>query len=309
MIVYAKSQARKCPLRQKELLGDVIDDPLRPVVGRRPETAGRSAEVNARINGINLAYSDQGRGMPLVFLHAFPFNRTMWEPQLNALSSRFRVVTVDLRGHGESDAPLWRYTLDLFADDVRGLLDHLSIQQAVLIGLSMGGYLIFSFYRRFADRVKGLVLADTRAEPDSPEQTAWRFRLAQRAYQEGAGAVAAEMLPKLLAPTSYQTNPSLFQKVRAIMVGSQISGIVGDLMAIAERSDAVPLLSTITCPTLVLAGEMDALTTPADNQRIADGISGARFTIIPSAGHLSNLEQPEVFSEAVRTFLETVVKN
>ena len=309
MIVYAKRHARNYPPRQKEFLGDVIDDPLRPVVGRRPETAGRSAEVNAQINGINLAYSDQGRGMPLVFLHAFPFNRTMWEPQLTALSSRFRVVTVDLRGHGESDAPLWRYTLDLFADDVSGLLDHLSIQQAVLIGLSMGGYLIFSFYRRYADRVKGLVLADTRAEPDSPEQTAWRFRLAQRVYQEGAGAVAAEMLPKLLAPTSYQTNPALVQKVRAIMVDSQISGIVGDLMAISERSDAVPLLSTITCPTLVLVGEMDALTTPAENKRIADGISGARFQIIPSAGHLSNLEQPEVFSEAVRSFLETIVKN
>jgi len=309
MIVYAKRHARKYPPRQKEFLGDVIDDPLRPVVGRRPETAARSAEVNAQINGINLAYSDQGRGLPLVFLHAFPFNRTMWEPQLTALSSRFRVVTVDLRGHGESDAPLWRYTLDLFADDVSGLLDHLSIQQAVLIGLSMGGYLIFSFYRRYADRVKGLVLADTRAEPDSPEQTAWRIRLAQRVYQEGAGAVAAEMLPKLLAPTSYQTNPALVQKVRAIMVDSRISGIVGDLMAISERSDAVPLLSTITCPTLVLVGEMDALTTPAENKRIADGISGARFQIIPSAGHLSNLEQPEVFSEAVRSFLETIVKN
>ncbi len=260
--------------------------------------------MNAQINGINLAYSDQGRGMPLVCLHAFPFNRTMWEPQLKALSNRFRVITVDLRGHGESDAPLWRYTMDLFADDVRGLLDHLSIQQAVLIGLSMGGYLIFSFYRSYADRVKGLVFADTRAEPDSPEQTAWRFRLAQRVYKEGSGAVVEEMLPKLLAPTSYQTKPALVQQARAIMTGSQISCIVGDLMAIAERPDSTPLLNTITRPCLVLVGEMDALTSPVENKRIADGIPGALFQIIPSAGHLSNLEQPEAFNEAVRSFVE-----
>lgn len=263
--------------------------------------------MNAQVNGISLAYSDLGQGMPLVFLHAFPFNRTMWEPQLKALSRQFRVITVDLRGHGESDAPLWRYTMDQFADDVKGLLDHLSIQQAVLVGLSMGGYVMFAFYRRHRDRVKGLVFADTRAEPDSPEQTAWRFRLAQRVYKEGIEAVVQEMLPKLLAPTSYQMKPALVQQVSAIMAGSQVSGIVGDLMAIAERHDSVPLLNTITCSTLVLVGEMDILTSPVENKRIADGISGARLQIVPSAGHLSNLEQPEIFNEAVRSFGETML--
>jgi 3-oxoadipate enol-lactonase len=265
--------------------------------------------MNAQIGGINLAYSDQGQGIPLVFLHAFPFNRSMWEPQLKALSNRFRVISVDLRGHGESDAPLWRYTMDQFADDVKGLLDHLAIQQAVLVGLSMGGYVMFALYRKHRERVRGLVFADTRAEPDSPEQTAWRFRLAQRAYKEGAGTVVEEMLPKLLAPTSYQTKRALVEQVRAIMTSSQISGIVGDLIAIAERPDSTALLNEISCPTLVLVGEMDALTSPAENKRIADGIPGARFQIIPSAGHLSNLEQPEIFNEALRSFGETILKN
>src|SRR6059036_2516131 len=239
--------------------------------------------MNAQVNGINLAYSDQGQGMPLVFLHAFPFNRSMWEPQRKALSNRFRVISVDLRGHGESDAPLWHYNMDQFADDIKGLLDHLAIQQAVLVGLSMGGYVMFALYRKHRKRVKGLVFADTRAEPDSPEQTAWRFRLAQRVYKDGAGAVVEEMLPKLLAQTSYQTKRELVEQVRAIMTGSQISGIVGDLMAIAKRPDSTRLLKEITCPTLVLVGAMDALTSPAENQRIADGIPGARFQIIPSA--------------------------
>src|SRR5213594_4272667 len=161
--------------------------------------------MNARINGINMAYTDDGRGMPIVFVHAFPFGKVMWESQVKGLSEQFRVITVDLRGHGESDAPIWRYTIDQFADDVKGLLDHLAIKQAVLVGLSMGGYVMLALYRKHQDRVKGMVFANTRAEPDSPEQTAWRFRLAQRVYKEGAGAVVEELLPKLLAPMSYQS--------------------------------------------------------------------------------------------------------
>lgn len=262
--------------------------------------------MNARINGINLAYTDQGSGLSLVFLHAFPFNRRMWQPQVQALSDRFRAIAVDLRGHGESDAPLWHYSLDLFAEDVHALLDHLSVQRVVLIGLSMGGYLSFAFYRKYPDRVKALVLADTRAEPDKPDTLAWRFALAQRVYKEGAQAVVDEMLPKLLSSVAYQTKPELVEQVRALIMSSPMSGIVGDLMAIAERPDSVPILKHITCPTLVLVGDSDVLTTPAENKLIADVIPGARFQIIPSAGHMSNLEQPEAFNRAVRGFLSSL---
>lgn len=259
--------------------------------------------MNVRINGINLAYTDRGEGLPVVFLHAFPFNRRMWEPQVQALSDRYRIIAVDLRGHGESDAPLWRYTLELFADDVTGLLDHLGIQQAVLAGLSMGGYLSFAFYRKYRERVKALVLADTRADADKPEMITWRFNLAQKVYQEGAKAVADEMGPKLLSP---KAKPAVVEQVRAIILSTQMSGIVGDLMAIAERPDSTPLLAQITCPTLVLVGQHDVLTTPEENKRIADGIKNARFEVIPEAGHMSNLEQPEAFNRAVAMFLEGI---
>ncbi|MEK7336176.1 MAG: alpha/beta fold hydrolase, partial [Nitrospirota bacterium] len=120
--------------------------------------------MQAKINDMTLAYSDSGSGQPIVFLHAFPLNRTMWAEQEAALSSHHRVITIDLRGHGESDAPLWHYSLDQAADDVRALLDHLSIRQALFVGLSMGGYILLAFYRKYADRVKGMVLADTRAQ-------------------------------------------------------------------------------------------------------------------------------------------------
>ncbi len=262
--------------------------------------------MKANINGVELAYTDQGKGTPIVFVHGFPLNRSMWEPQVRSLSGQFRVITVDLRGHGESDAPLWLYTMDQFADDVKGLLDHLSIQQAVLAGFSMGGYVVFAFYRKYAARVKGLVLADTRPQPDSAEGRAGRFKTAQTAHKDGAGAIADIMLPKLLSPASVQGKPDLVQKVRAMMTGAPVTGIAGDLMAMAERPDSVPLLKEITCPALVIVGELDGLTPPADAKLMADTIKGARIQTIPAAAHLSNLEQPEAFTNAVKSFLETI---
>lgn len=258
--------------------------------------------VQAQINGITLAFNDQGAGLPLVFLHAFPLNRTMWADQETSLSSQFRVITIDLRGHGESDAPLWRYTLDQAADDVIGLLDHLSIQQAVFIGLSMGGYILFALYRKYAERVKGLVLADTRAQADTAEGKAARFQMAQTAYRDGPSAVADIMVPKLLSPATIQTKPELVRRVRRMIEGNQISGIAGDLMAMAERPDSIPLLKQITCPTQIIAGEEDIPTPPADAKLMADEIPDTRLAVIPAAAHLSNLEQPASFSEIVRAF-------
>ncbi len=260
--------------------------------------------MQAQVNGITLAYSDRGAGLPIVFLHAFPLNRTMWAPQEEVLVSRFRVITVDLRGHGESAAPLWRYTIEQFADDVASLLDHLSIQKTVLVGLSMGGYVSFAFGRKYPDRIKALVLADTRAQADSEEGRKGRFNMAQIAYMKGASAIAEIMLPKLLGTTSLQTKPHLVQQVRTIIERNQISGIAGDLMAMAERPDSVPILPTIACPTLVLVGEEDTTTPLAESRLMADRIPGARLEIIPRAGHLSNLEQPERFNRAVVTFLD-----
>lgn len=261
--------------------------------------------MKATINGIQLAYDDEGQGTPLVFLHAFPMNRRMWAPQVSVLASRYRVIAVDLRGHGESDAPLRRYSLDLFAEDLRALLDHLAVQQAVLIGLSMGGYLLFAFHRKYPERIKALVFADTRAEADKPEQVTWRFQLAQRAYHGGASVVADEMLPKLLAPGS-QATPDVMERVRTIIHSTPVTGIAGDLMAIAERPDSTGRLARIHCPTLVIVGQQDGLTTPDDNRRIAEGIAGARLAVIPAAGHLSSLEQPEAFNRALMAFLEEV---
>jgi len=264
--------------------------------------------MKTQINGITIAYSDRGTGLPIIFLHAFPLNRTMWATQEHALSSQFRIITIDLRGHGESDAPLWRYTLEQSADDVNALLDQLAIQQALFVGLSMGGYVLFAFYRKYARRVKGLVLADTRAQADTAEGKEGRFQMAQTAYKKGPSAIADIMIPKLLSPTTIQTRPEIVQHVRAVIEGNQISGIAGDLMAMAERPDSIPLLKQIICPTQIIVGELDQATPPSDAKLMADHIPRARLAVIPNAAHLANLEQPGAFNQIVAAFASEVEK-
>lgn len=264
--------------------------------------------VKAQINGITLAFNDQGTGLPIIFLHAFPLNRTMWAKQEEALSSQFRIITIDLRGHGESDAPLWHYSLDQAADDVRGLLDYLSIRQAVFVGLSMGGYILFAFHRKYAGYAKGLVLADTRAQADTDEGKQARFEMAQIAYKQGARAIADMMIPKLLSPATIRTRPELVQRVRTMIEGNQISGIAGDLMAMAQRPDSIPLLKRISCPAQIIVGELDLPTPPSDAKLMTDNIPNAHLAIIPEAAHLSNLEQPRLFNETVRAFVENVTR-
>ena len=259
--------------------------------------------MKAQINGLDFAYTDQGKGTPILFIHGYPLNKSMWDPQAKDISGTFRVITVDLRGHGESSAPLWFSTMEMFADDLRALLDHLSIKKAVIAGFSMGGYVAFAFYRKYRDRVQGLVLADTRPQADSPEGKQGRFKTAQTAQKDGASAIAEAMLPKLLTPKTIETRSELVQKARQIMIGSPVNGIAADLMAMAERPDSLALLSEIQCPTLIIVGEQDGLTSPADAKLMAEKIKGATLEVIPNAAHLSNLEQPEAFNRAVRKFL------
>lgn len=262
--------------------------------------------MKVQLNHVEIAYTDQGSGTPVLFIHGYPLSKAMWEPQVKALSANCRVITVDLRGHGESDAPLWLYTMDFFADDILALLDHLSIDQVVLVGFSMGGYIAFAFYRKYKNRVKALILADTRPQADSPEGKLNRFKSAQTAYKEGAGPIAEAMIPKLLTPQTLQGRTEIVQAVRRMITSTPVPGIVGDLMAMAERPDSVPLLSEIRCPTLIIVGEQDGLTPPADAKLMAEKIKNAKLEVIPGAGHLSNLEQPDSFNKAVQKFLASL---
>ena len=262
--------------------------------------------MDAQMNDIRLEYSDHGTGTPIVLLHAFPLNRAMWVPQIDPFAARFRTIAVDLRGHGGSPLSQVPYTLEDLATDVKNLLDRLTIQQATFIGLSMGGYVLMAFYRLYPERVKALVLADTRAQADTPEGRAGRLEMIRTAEIQGASAIAEIMIPRLLSDRSIQINSELVENVRTMIMRNPVETIVADLRAMAERPDSVPLLETIARPTLVLVGDLDRGTPPSDARFMADRIPDARLAILRNAAHLSNLEQPEAFNEAVLSFVKGV---
>ena len=262
--------------------------------------------MKATINDVEIAYTDEGSGTPVVFIHGYPLNRSMWQEQVAALSDQFRCISIDLRGHGESQAFFWLTTVDVYAAEVTGLLDHLNIDQAVICGFSMGGYVAFALYRNHRSRIRGLILADTRAQADSPDGKRARFQAALIAQTEGPAAIADALLTRLLSPKSIAERSDLTQRVRRMIETAPVAGIAGDLMALSERPDSVDLLPTISVPTLVLVGEQDALTPPADSQLMAERIPGAQLKTIPDAAHMASLEQPETWNQAVADFLKTL---
>jgi pimeloyl-ACP methyl ester carboxylesterase len=190
---------------------------------------------------------------------------------------------------------------------VKGVLAHLGVEKALFVGLSMGGYLEFALYRLYPEIMLGMVLADTRAEADKPELIQWRFSLAQRTAAKGPAAVIEEMLPKLLAPQRYHRDSGLVAQVKSMLSAAPVAGIIGALTAIAERPDSTDLLQAITIPALVIVGADDVLTPKTDAERIAKGIGEAELVVIPDAGHLSNLEQPDQFTAAVERFADSVL--
>ena len=261
----------------------------------------------ATVNGFRMAYRERGRGREtaLLLIHGFPLDSRLWDAQLAGLSSCARVIAPDLRGSGKSDVPPGPYSVDQYADDVVGLLDNLGIRRAVVAGLSMGGYIAFALWRRHPELVRALVLADTRAEPDSPQGRANRDASAARVQEIGVAAFAAEMLPRIVAPGSVE-DPRIRARALRMMAAQPVRGIVSALGALRDRPDNRDLLPGITVPTLVIVGREDGLTTPQDARAMAGAIPGARLVEVPRAGHLSPLENPRAVNAALREFLREV---
>ena len=256
-------------------------------------------------NALAVAYTDRGIGVPVIFLHAFPLNRTMWMGQIETLldEQRFRLVAPDWPGFGESKLTNAVSTMDEFAANLAALTDALGMQRVILCGLSMGGYVAFAFLRAYRQRVAGLILADTKPTADDEAGKANRENVAQLAESQGSDAIADSQIPKLLSDYTRQHHPDVESRVRQMIASATPRGIAAAARGMALRSDATDLLPTITFPTLVLTGEQDALTPPEVARTYAEHIPNAQFIVIPRAGHLSNLEQPEAFLAQIRSFL------
>lgn len=255
-----------------------------------------------------LAHADVGRGLPVVLLHAFPLNRTMWEPQIAALFGECRCIAPDLRGFGDSPRS-GPYSMDRYADDVVALLDALQIDRAVVGGLSMGGYIALALWRRHRNRIRALVLADTRSGADNDEGKQKRGELIALAQSEGSAAVADRQVTGLLGKSTREKQPELVDRIRSIMAGESPDGIVGALEAMRNRTDSTPLLAGIDVPTLIVVGDEDVLTPPKEARVMHAAIRGSRLEVIPGAGHLSNLERPAAFNAALSDFVGSLLYN
>jgi len=260
----------------------------------------------ARVREIELAYDASGNGSPLVLLHGFPFNRTLWREQVEAFRGHYRCICVDLRGHGETTATGDIATMEEMAADVAALLDELQIERVALGGLSMGGYVALAFYRSFPERVRSLILADTRPQADTDEARRSREETATRVLREGMTIIADAMLPKLLAPSTYAERPDIVARVRAMILNTNPWGAVAALRGMAARRDQTELLHKIQCPTLIMVGSLDAITPPGDAEALHREIRGSHLAVIEGAGHVSNLERPEQFNRALANFLDAL---
>jgi pimeloyl-ACP methyl ester carboxylesterase len=263
--------------------------------------------MHVQVNNIRIAYDEQGSGRPVLFVHGYPLNRRIWQPQVEGLAGEARALALDLRGHGESEIAPGPYGMDLLADDCAAFLDATGVSQPVaLCGLSMGGYVAMAFSRRHAGRLAGLVLTATRAGPDTPEAKANRQKAAELAREEGPLAIAESMLPKMLSPKTYDRKPDLVEAVRKIMISTPVEAIRGDLLGMMERPDSLPGLGQLRVPTLILHGADDQIIPVSEAEAMQAAIQGAGLQVIPNAGHLLNLEQPEMFTHALRSFLQSI---
>lgn len=255
------------------------------------------------VNGVQLAVEQRGAGAgpPVLFIHGFPLDRTIWSHQLDGLTG-FHRIAPDLRGMGRSDAPDLGYSMSTYAEDLAGILDAIGAARVVLCGISLGGYIAFEFLRRWRERVRGLILMDTRPEPDSVEGRRSREVLIAKVREQGAIAAAEAMLPRFFTS---QVSPEIIERVRTMILNTPVAGLVGALSAMRERPDSTPLLSTLTgVPTLVIVGAEDMITPPPIAQAMATGIPGARLMEIPGAGHLPCVEQPVPTTRAILKFLQ-----
>jgi pimeloyl-ACP methyl ester carboxylesterase len=259
-----------------------------------------------RIGSVTLAVEDVGEGAPLLLVHGFPLSRRMWAPQCGALHGAWRCLAPDLRGFGESGATP-PFSVDQWADDLAAMLDEVGAREpVVLCGLSMGGYVAFAFWRRHRERVRALVLADTRPDADTPEGIERRRRTIAVARERGSASVATLLEGGMLGATTRERRPEIAALVRAMIAATPVEGIVGASEAMIARPDSTDLLGTIDVPTLVVVGEEDTISPPDVARAMHAAIPTSRLEVIPGAGHLTTLERPAAFNCVLGDWLDSL---
>jgi 3-oxoadipate enol-lactonase len=254
-----------------------------------------------------LSYEVVGDGPDVVLLHPFPLNHHFWDSLTPQLSTRYRLIIPDLRAHGDSELGVGPVTMQKLADDLRRLCRQERISKAFFAGVSIGGYLLFEFWRRHHDQVGALVLANTRPGAETSEGRANRLQLADRVRHEGTGRFIEDMLSKLLSQTTRQNRPDIVDTARRMMQSMSAEDIAGVQRGMAERPDSVATLATINVPALLVAGDEDSI--PLNEfELMRQKISDSRLQIISQAGHYAVLEKPAEFGVLLRTFFDGLLR-
>ncbi len=251
-----------------------------------------------------LNYEDSGSGLPVVLIHGFPLNRSMWQPQVKVLADAgCRVICPDLPGFGQSPVLEGDASMDRYADAVMSLLDELGIEQAVIGGMSMGGYVLLNLVARYPQRLLGAMYLVTRAAADDPAGKEKRSMLAKEVAAGDAAIVPDSFAQVLFAPHTAEEKPGLVKAVRQMMESASAGGVVGGLLAMRDRDDFVDRLPGLDVPALVVGAELDAAVPIEHARLLAQGLPDAQLEIIAGAGHMVNLERPEEFNQAIKKFI------
>ena len=254
------------------------------------------------INGIHIFFEDFGDGIPMILIHGFPLDHSIWEDVVFRIEGHVRLIVPDLRGHGQSDAPDEVYEMDRMAADIAHLMDHLEIDRAILVGHSMGGYISLAFRKAYPDRVLGLGFAASQAAADSPERKAGRYQTIQEIQQNGVAAIADSMANRLT------TKPDLVPVLRNIILAAKPAGVCGALRGLADRPDYSDSLAQIQTPAVVIAGEKDMLVPLEKSKDMAAQFSRGRMVVVPGGGHMPMLEAPGLVADALTELASKVKK-
>lgn len=254
-----------------------------------------------------ISYSEAGQGQPLILIHAFPTDQRLWEPQRAGLKNSFRVITLDLWGFGHSPATDGKaVAMTEYADEVKQLMDQLNIKKAIIGGESMGGYIALAFLAKYPDQVAGLILSDTQAVADSPEAKTKRETTAVNVLEHGMDQLVHDFMPKALSPAADENTRAALQ---GILLMQTPTGVASALRGMAGRADTSNVLANITVPVLIMTGDQDTLISPQQSQNMHALVKGSHLVVINHAGHLSSLEQPKQWNQAVKEVFSTSNKN
>jgi 3-oxoadipate enol-lactonase len=259
------------------------------------------------VDGARFRVLDRGTGLPILLVHGFPLDHSMWNEQIEILSAEHRVIAPDLRCCGESPDATGTVTMEQMADDMIGVLDALGVDEPVVFcGLSMGGYVAWQFWRKYPTRLRALVLCDTRSQGDSTEAAQSRQKMIDHLLRAGTQYVAEAMLPRLFAAATFDKLPDTVARIKSKILAARPQSVAAVLRGLMARPDFTGHLPAIQVPTLVMVGDQDAISAPAEMEAMAGAIPGARFKVVPDAGHMPPLENPAVFNAELRRFLAEI---